>query len=118
VTVYGRHDWEGPAETTDDGLQLRAVAPSRDLYTDNRRSIYEALEFAASLWNPLRRHIDDHDLLVASGFPYSLIPMNRTSIRVVNIGLFVIRGRERLCKRIQSGTGFADKSTEVNHNRA
>jgi glycosyltransferase involved in cell wall biosynthesis len=70
VTVYGRHFWDGPTETTYDGLQLRAVADSRDIYTGDRRSITEAIEFATKLARPLRRHVDQHDLVVTSVFPY------------------------------------------------
>ncbi|WP_135303756.1 glycosyltransferase family 4 protein [Haloarcula amylovorans] len=70
VTVYGRHFWDGPREMSYDGLQLRAVAEGRDIYTDDRRSIPEAIDFGARLVGPLRRHVDDHDLVVASVFPY------------------------------------------------
>ena len=72
VTVYGRHFWDGPAEITDSGMTLRAVAPAADLYEDDRRSITEALDFAARALPPLRRRLrnDEHDLVVASVFPY------------------------------------------------
>lgn len=70
VTVYGRHYWDGPPERMHEGMQLRAVAPARDLYTDGRRSIPEALGFAIRLLHPLRQHIDEHDVVIASVFPY------------------------------------------------
>ncbi|MFC7202655.1 glycosyltransferase family 4 protein [Haloferax namakaokahaiae] len=72
VTIYGRHFWDGPQETTHEGVTLRAVAPATDLYTDDRRSITEAIDFAARLAYPLakRLHANDHDLVVASVFPY------------------------------------------------
>lgn len=70
VTVYGRHFWDGPRERMFDGLQLSAIAEQRDLYTDGRRSIREAMDFAARLWRPLGNHIAEHDVLVASVFPY------------------------------------------------
>jgi len=70
VTVYGRHFWDGPKVIEYEGMTLRAVSPERDLYTDDRRSITEAIEFAADLLVPLRRHIDTHDLVVTSVFPY------------------------------------------------
>ncbi|WP_276272966.1 glycosyltransferase family 4 protein [Haloarcula litorea] len=70
VTVYGRHFWDGSAETTHDGLRLRAVADERVLYTDDRRSIGEAIEFGLRLLGPLRRNLDAHDVVVASVFPY------------------------------------------------
>ena len=72
VTVYGRHFWDGPSEITNDGMTLRAVAPAADLYSDDRRSITEALDFAARALLPLRRRLrnDEHDIVVASVFPY------------------------------------------------
>ncbi|MDS0261446.1 glycosyltransferase family 4 protein [Haloarcula sp. S1CR25-12] len=72
VTVYGRHYWDGPAEITHEGMTLRAAAPSAELYDGDRRSITEALDFAARLVPTLRRHLrnDEHDVVVASVFPY------------------------------------------------
>jgi len=72
VTVYGRHFWDGDATTTHEGMTLQAVAPGTDLYTDERRSITEAIDFAARLALPLRRQLAsrNHDLVVASVFPY------------------------------------------------
>jgi glycosyltransferase involved in cell wall biosynthesis len=70
VTVYGRHFWDGPRTITHEGMTLRAVSPERDLYTDDRRSITEAIEFATHLFAPLRRQINTHDIVDASVFPY------------------------------------------------
>jgi glycosyltransferase involved in cell wall biosynthesis len=72
VTVYGRHFWDGPAEMRHDGLRLRAVAPGTELYTGERRSITEALDFSARLLPPLRSRLKGgkHDLLIVSVFPY------------------------------------------------
>lgn len=72
VTVYGRHFWDGPEVTSHEGLTLRAVAPETELYTDDRRSITEAIDFAARLARPLHRQLrsNEHDLVVASVFPY------------------------------------------------
>jgi len=71
VTVYGRHFWDGPRETTHEGMTLRAVSPERDLYgEDGQRSIGEALEFAKDVVGPLRQHASDYDVVVASVFPY------------------------------------------------
>lgn len=70
VTVYGRHYWDGPSKISHEGMQLRGVAGERDLYVDGRRSIPEAVRFAGAVWGPLRRHVDDHDVVVASVFPY------------------------------------------------
>lgn len=70
VTIYGRHYWDGPEVMEYEGMTLRAVAPARDLYTGNRRSITEAIGFAVRLLPPLRHRISEHDLAVASVFPY------------------------------------------------
>ncbi|MBV0903303.1 glycosyltransferase family 4 protein [Haloarcula salina] len=72
VTIYGRHFWDGPTQITHEGMSLRAVAPERELYDGERRSITEAIDFAVralpSLRGALRR--DKHDVVVASVFPY------------------------------------------------
>ena len=72
VTVYGRHFWDGPPEITHEGMTLRAVAPEADLYAEDRRSITEAIDFAARALPPLRRRLrnDEHDVVIASVFPY------------------------------------------------
>ncbi|QCJ45967.1 glycosyltransferase family 4 protein [Haloprofundus sp. MHR1] len=72
VTIYGRHFWDGPEEITHEGITLRAVAPATDLYTDDRRSITEAIDFSARLAIPLRKELStqNHDLVVASVFPF------------------------------------------------
>ena len=53
-------------------MTLRAIALAADLFTDDRRSITEATDFAARLARPLHRRLaaNDHDLVVASVFPY------------------------------------------------
>jgi len=80
VTVYGRHFWDRPEVTTHEGMTLRAVAPATDLYKDEgRRSITEAVDFAARLAVPLRHHVDDHDVVVASVFPYFPVLSSRLS---------------------------------------
>ncbi len=70
VTVYGRHYWDGPAELEYEGMTLRAVAPERDLYAGDRRSISEAVDFAARATPTLVRQAGNHDVLVASVFPF------------------------------------------------
>lgn len=70
VTVYGRRFWNGPAEITHSGMTLRAVSPARELYADERRSIPEAIEFSIALLRPLAAHSNEHDVVVASVFPY------------------------------------------------
>jgi len=72
VTIYGRHFWDGSEEITNEGMTLRAVAPEAELYADERRSITEAIDFAVRALRPLRGHLrrDEHDVIVASVFPY------------------------------------------------
>lgn len=72
VTVYGRHFWDGPKEITHEGMTLQAVAPESDLYVEDRRSITEAIDFAVRAFPPLRKRLrnDEHDVCVASVFPY------------------------------------------------
>lgn len=80
VTVYARQFWDGPAEVEVEGMTYRGVAPARELYTgsdpyagnDGRRSISEAMAFAAKAFPPVAQAVrrGDHDLVVASVFPY------------------------------------------------
>ncbi|MDS0300229.1 glycosyltransferase family 4 protein [Halogeometricum sp. S1BR25-6] len=72
VTIYGRHYWDGPKQAKYGNLRLQAVAPSADLYTDDRRSITEALDFSARSLRPLseRLRANEHDLVVTSVFPF------------------------------------------------
>lgn len=70
VTIYGRHFWDGPDEIEYEGMTLRAVSPARELYVGDRRSISEAIEFSTFLLRPLRRHVHEHDVVIASVFPY------------------------------------------------
>ncbi len=70
VTVYGRHYWDGPRVMDYEGITLYGVAPERDLYADERRSITEAIDFSARLLPKLRKNVGDHDIMVTSLFPY------------------------------------------------
>lgn len=72
VTIYGRHFWDGPRETTHEGMTLRAAAPEAELYAGDRRSITEAIDFSARATPTVARHLrrDEHDVVVASVFPY------------------------------------------------
>jgi len=70
VTVYARHFWDGPSEVNRNGIVLKAVAAERDLYVGDRRSILEAIEYAAAVTPPLVKEARHYDLLVVSVFPY------------------------------------------------
>lgn len=87
VTVYGRHFWDGPQETTHGGMRLCAVAGERELYADDRRSIREAVEFATALYRPLRGRVHEHDVVVASVFPYFPVVSLATLLRGSDVPL-------------------------------
>lgn len=83
VTLFGRHVWNGPREHERNGLKLRAVAPARNLYTeDDRRSIPEALGFSLRVLPSLRGHLDEHDLVVVSPF----MPVLATKLGTLGTG--------------------------------
>jgi len=72
VTIYSRQFWDGPEEMTHHGMTLRAVAPAEDLYNGDRRSITEAVDFAGRALPSLAKRLrnNEHDIVVASVFPY------------------------------------------------
>ncbi len=70
VTIYGRQYWDGPRITEYENMTLHGVAPATEIYADDRRSITEAIDFSARLLPHLRKNADDHDVIVASLFPY------------------------------------------------
>jgi glycosyltransferase involved in cell wall biosynthesis len=70
VTIYSRHWWDGPETIEHEGMTLRGAGEPRELYAGDRRSIREGIEFGADVIGPLRAHIDEHDVVVASLFPY------------------------------------------------
>jgi len=90
ITVYSRHFWDGPEVMEYEGVTLRAVSPERELYTgdDGRRSITEALEFSKDVVRPLRRNIDDHELVVTSVFPY--FPVLASKLTTLGSGIPLI----------------------------
>jgi glycosyltransferase involved in cell wall biosynthesis len=72
VTVYARKYWTGSERREHEGMVLQAVAPEAELHSGDRRSIAEAVDFAARLLPSLRGHLADrdHDLMIVSVFPY------------------------------------------------
>lgn len=71
VTVYSRNSWEWTEEYEHQGMVLRSIGPTEDLYVDgDRRSISKALEFAGRSVLPLVRHVDDHDIVSMPVAPY------------------------------------------------
>lgn len=70
VTIYSRDWWDGAETIEHEGMTLRGVGEPRELYVGDRRSIKEGIEFGAQVIRPLRAHLDEHDVVVASLFPY------------------------------------------------
>lgn len=66
VTIYSRHSWNGGSEEVFDGVIHRAVADARDLYVNDRRSIYEPIDFSVRVLPELRKHISDHDVVTCA----------------------------------------------------
>lgn len=90
VTIYGRHYWDGPEQVRYGNLRLQAVAPSADLYTNDRRSISEALDFSTQVFGPLSNRLrkNGHDLVVASVFPY--FPVLSSKLAAVGTNIPVV----------------------------
>ena len=68
VHWYGMQYWDGPATIEREGVTIHGVMDSRELYVDGRRSIPEALSFAAHLARPLSR--ERFDVIDVQEFPY------------------------------------------------
>jgi glycosyltransferase involved in cell wall biosynthesis len=68
VHLYGMHYWDGPPIVEYEGVTLHGVCQPMDLYTDGRRSIPQALAFAAALAPALLA--EDFDVIDCQEFPY------------------------------------------------
>jgi len=68
VHWYGLHYWDGPDVVQREGVTLHGVADPPELYVDDRRSITEALRFAAALAGPLLEA--EFDIVDCQAFPY------------------------------------------------
>jgi glycosyltransferase involved in cell wall biosynthesis len=69
VHWYGLHYWDGPPVMERAGVTLHGVTdPPADLYTDGRRSISEALSFAAHLGPAIAT--ERFDVIDCQEFPY------------------------------------------------
>jgi glycosyltransferase involved in cell wall biosynthesis len=66
--VYTMHWWDGPRSYTIDGVTYHAISPLLPLYTENRRSLRQALGFGLSCLRLLRC---DFNVLDADHIPYS-----------------------------------------------
>ena len=68
VHIYGMHYWEGPTVIEREGVTLHGVCGPLNLYTDGRRSIPQALYFAAKLIPALL--CEEFDVVDCQEFPY------------------------------------------------
>jgi len=68
VHLYGMHYWNGPRVIEREGVTLHGVCEPRELYTDGRRSIPQAMYFAARVAVPLLR--EEFDIIDCQEFPY------------------------------------------------
>lgn len=68
IHLYGMKFWNGPDSITRDGLIIHGVCPKTDLYTDGRRSIWQAIRYAIGLTRHLIR--SDAEIMDCQNFPY------------------------------------------------
>jgi glycosyltransferase involved in cell wall biosynthesis len=68
VHLFGVRWWEGEDTLKHEGMTLHGVCAARKLYAGDRRSIQEAVVFAASLYPHLMR--ERFDVIDVSVFPY------------------------------------------------
>jgi glycosyltransferase involved in cell wall biosynthesis len=67
VNVYTMHWWDGPSVYRNDGVTYHAISRLLPLYTNERRSIWQAMYFGLASLRLLRRHFD---ALEADHIPY------------------------------------------------
>jgi len=68
VHLYGMHYWDGPAVMERGGVTFHGVCAPKELYVDGRRSIPQALSFAASVTPALLK--ENFDVIDCQEFPY------------------------------------------------
>lgn len=69
VHLYGLHYWDGDRRVERDGVTLHGVCRPPELYVNGRRSVPEALLFAARLVGPLLAD-EGFDVVDCQEFPY------------------------------------------------
>jgi glycosyltransferase involved in cell wall biosynthesis len=67
VHVYTMNWWRGPRERTEDGVTFHAISRLHGLYTENRRSVSQAVFFAVACFRLLKSKFD---VLEADHIPY------------------------------------------------
>jgi L-malate glycosyltransferase len=68
VHIIGMKYWEGPESIETDGIILHGICPARSLYTNGRRTIWEAVFFSTRLIPFLMR--EEFDIIDCQQFPY------------------------------------------------
>jgi len=87
VHIFGVKWWEGDETIEYEGMTLHGVCKARNLYVNGRRSISEAVIFAAKLFPALRK--EKFDLIDVSVFPYfSCFTVKAVSVLKKNPSVF------------------------------
>ncbi|HWQ44391.1 MAG TPA: glycosyltransferase family 4 protein, partial [Methanosarcina barkeri] len=87
VHIFGVKWWEGEETIEYEGMTLHGVCKARNLYVNGRRSISEAVIFAAKLFPALRK--EKFDLIDVSVFPYfSCFTVKAVSVLKKNPSVF------------------------------
>jgi glycosyltransferase involved in cell wall biosynthesis len=68
VTIFGMKHWDGGSVLEKDGVRMWGVCPPRPLFANGRRSVSEAVSFAAHLFSPLMK--ERYDVIDAANFPF------------------------------------------------
>ncbi|PKL60854.1 MAG: glycosyltransferase family 1 protein, partial [Methanomicrobiales archaeon HGW-Methanomicrobiales-4] len=68
VHLYGMKYWEGPDTIRRDGLIIHGVCPAMGIYTEGRRSIFQAIRYTIGLIPYLLKA--DADIIDCQNFPY------------------------------------------------
>jgi glycosyltransferase involved in cell wall biosynthesis len=68
VTIFGMKHWDGSSVLEKDGVRMWGVCTPRPLFANGRRSIREAVSFAAHLFPPLMK--EKYDVIDAANFPF------------------------------------------------
>ena len=87
VHLYGMKLWEGPDELETEGMHLHGICPAKDLYTDGRRSVGQAIYYSARLLPVLLRA--NYDLMDCTSAPYFTIYAARAAALVRRTPLVV-----------------------------
>jgi glycosyltransferase involved in cell wall biosynthesis len=68
VTIFGMKHWDGSSILRKEGVRMWGVCPPKPLFANGRRSVSEAISFAARLFPPLMK--ESYDVIDAANFPF------------------------------------------------